>query len=101
MNAVRKIRRTFTVGRYKVWLTVTLVAGKPLTINAEWNKFPPRLSQVDVARYRKLRNAILSELARQAGDKIMVADADPEGNAVYTIINADGTIEVPDFEVSP
>ena len=97
MNAVRKIRRTFKISRYQVTLTVTLVAGKPLHIGVEWSKFPPKLSQADTARYRQLRNAILSDVARQVDERIMIADADAQGEAIYTILNPDGTIEIPDL----
>lgn len=97
MNAVRKFRRTFRISRYEVTLTVTLVANQPLTMNVEWSKFPPKLSNADRARYRKLRNVVLSEISIQLGERMMIAEADENGIAVYTILHPNGDIETPDL----
>lgn len=97
MNAVRKIRRTLKISRYEVTLTVTLVANQPLSIHVEWSKYPPKLSKADRARYRKLRNVVLSEISRRTGERLMLADADENGIAVYTILHPNGDIETPDL----
>ena len=64
MSAVKTLRRRFTVGRYRATLSVQLAAGVPAGVKIEWDRdHPPRLSSADLARYRRLRNAILQSVA--------------------------------------
>lgn len=85
--AVRTIRRRFTVGRHRATLTVPIVAGVALGCSIEWNSdHPPRLSSADLARYRRLRNAILQSVANEIRGAVVVVDA-YDGRLVQTVIS--------------
>lgn len=84
--AVRTIRRRFTVGRHRATLTVPIVAGAALGCEVEWDSdHPPRLSSADLARYRRLRNAVLQTVANKIGAAVIVVDLD-DGRLVPTVI---------------
>lgn len=93
--AVKTIRRAFTVGKRRATLTVSLVAGAALGCEVEWDSdHPPRLSSADLARYRRLRNAVLTTVANELGAMVAVVDLEPDGTARTTLIG-------PEREVTP
>lgn len=86
-DAVKTIRCSFTVAGHKATLTVPVVAGAAIGVSIEWDRDdPPRLRGPALARYRKLRNAILSSVANEIGGSIVVADLEPDGR-VFTSIH--------------
>lgn len=86
MNPVKAIRRAFTVGKHRAVLTVQLAAGVPTGVQVAWDQgYPPRLSSADLARYRRLRNAILQSVANEIRGAVVVVDAD-DGRLVPTVI---------------
>ena len=90
--AVKTIRRAFTVAGHRATMTVPIVAGTSLGVTIEWDRDdPPRLRGAALARYRKLRNAILAGVANEIGGAIMVADLEPDDEVTYTIINPSET----------
>lgn len=85
--AVKTIRRAFTVAGHRATMTVPIVAGTALGITIEWDRDdPPRLRGAALARYRRLRNAILTGVANEIGGSIMVADLESDDSVAYTVI---------------
>ena len=95
MSAVKTIRRRFTVDGHTATLTVPLVAGKPAGVTVEWDRDrPPRLSGKALARYRRLRNAILAGVADEIGGNILMVDVEPDDSLTFTTVR-------PSMETAP
>ena len=85
--AVRTIRRSFTVDGHRATLSVPIVAGAALGVTVEWDRArPPRLRGDALARYRRLRNAVLQSVADEIGGAVAVLDANADGSLTPTII---------------
>ena len=77
-DAVKKRVSRLVVGRHRADLVATLVAGRPVSIEIRWDgDHPPRLSRAELARYRRLRNAVIASLGMAA----LVVDVHADGSA--------------------
>ncbi len=93
MTAVKTLRRAFTVGKHRATLSVQLAAGVPAGVEIEWDRdHPPRLSSADLARYRRLRNAILQSVADELRGAVVVVDMD-DGRLVPTVIQPETALQ--------
>lgn len=92
--AVRTIRRSFTVDGHRATLSVPIVAGAAMGCTMEWNRdHPPHLRGDALARYRKLRNAILQTVADEIGGAVAVLDVNADGSLTPTIIQPSSASE--------
>lgn len=81
MNACTSFQRRFTVGRFKVTLTVATVTGQPVGIEFEWRPdLPHRLSKKHQAEYIAKRDAAMASLATEMDCNIVVASPGLESN---------------------
>lgn len=87
MSAVKTLKRRFAVGRHTATVAVTLVGGKAISADVVWGRHgPPLLTTPELARYRRLRNAVLMDVASEIQAPILVGDFEPDGSLLTTVL---------------